>query len=115
MKGSGCIRWKKSMTSLREALRQLLLRKVDSQENVHDAEFSYAVHWAKLTRGWDADRRKRVHALVKDVIRQPDFVANEFERRYSIMEIGASKYSGASLVALEKVLSSFDNEDKQEE
>jgi hypothetical protein len=102
------------MTSLREALRQLLQRKVESTVDNHDAEFSYAVHWAKLTREWNADRRIRVHARVIEVIRRPDFIPNEFERRYSIIEIDANKYSGASLVALEKVLASFANKNQEE-
>ncbi len=103
------------MTSLREALRQLLQRKVESTVDIHDVEFSYAVHWTKLTREWNADRRGRMHARVKDIISRPEFIANEFERRYSIMEIDETKYSGASLVALEKVLASFAKEMYQEE
>ncbi len=103
------------MTSLREALRKILQRKVESKVDIHDAEFSYAVHWTKLSREWNAGRRQRVHACVKDIVSRPDFIANEFERRYSIMEIDETKYSGASLVALEKVLASFAKEIYQEE
>jgi hypothetical protein len=103
------------MTSLHEALRQLLQRKVESKVDIHDAEFSYAVHWAKLTREWNADRRDHVHKRVKKIISGPDFIANEFERRYSITETDETRYSGASLVALEKVLASFAKEMDQEE
>jgi len=103
------------MTSLREVLRKLLRREVESGGDIHNAEFSYAVHWAKLTREWNANRRGRVHTLVKDVISRPDFSPNEFERRYSIVEIDETKYSGASLVALEKVLASLADEKNQEE
>lgn len=95
------------MTSIYEAIRRLLQRNLESEADIHDSEFSYAVHWTKLTREWDVNRRQRVHDLVREVIDSPDFIANEFERRYSIDEIDLKKHSGASLVALEKVLASL--------
>ncbi|MEJ2550262.1 MAG: hypothetical protein P8Z42_01825 [Anaerolineales bacterium] len=102
------------MTSIREALKRLLQRNMAAKEDVHDSEFSYAVYWTQLIRGWDADRRRRVHAVVKATINDPDFVPNEFERRYFTPEIDASRHSGASLVALEKVLASFSGEEMEE-
>jgi hypothetical protein len=95
------------MTSIREAMRRLLHREVQSRADFHDSEFSYAVHWAALAREWDADRRQRVHTVVRELIARQDFVATEFERRYAVDEIGPEKVSGVSLVALDKVLASF--------
>ena len=103
------------MTSIREALRQLLQRKAKARADAHDSEFSFAVHWTMLAREWDATRRQRIQSVVRVVTTQPEFIANEFERRYSIDEIGAGKHSGASLVALERVLASFTTEKDQEE
>ena len=103
------------MTSIREVLRQLLQRKVESTADAHDSDFSYAVHWTMLAREWGADRRRRIHAVVRDLITRSNFIANEFERMYSVDEIGAEKHSGASLLALERVLSSLTSEKDQEE
>lgn len=103
------------MTSIREALRQLLQRNLKSKVDIHDSDFSYAVHWIKQTREWGVARRHRVYDLVRDIIKSPDFIANEFERKYHIAEIDSKKYSGASLVALEKVLASLANEKSQKE
>jgi hypothetical protein len=102
------------MTSIREALKRLLQRNAAAREDVHNSEFSYAVYWTQLTREWDADRRRRVHAVVKAAISKPDFIANEFERRYFTPEIDTNRHSGSSLVALEKVLASLAGDEMEE-
>lgn len=95
------------MTSVREILKRLLQRSAAAKADVHNSDFSYAVYWTKVTREWGVDRRRRIHAEVKATINRPGFVANEFERRYFTPEIDAKKHSGASLVALERVLASL--------
>ncbi len=100
---------------MREVLRRLLQRNAADEADVHNAEFSYAVYWTKVAREWDADRRRRIHAVVKALVDRAEFVANEFERRYFTPEIDAEKHSGASLVALERVLASLVGGEIEEE
>ena len=92
------------MTSIRESLRRLIQRDRERPAS----EFSYAIYWTKVARGWEA--AKRSHALegTERALAGPDFVANEFRRRYHVPEIDETAHSGASLLALRKVLRAFE-------
>jgi hypothetical protein len=92
------------MTSIREALRRLMQRERERPAS----EFSYAIYWTKVVRGWDAARR--LHALegAERTLTGPGFVSNEFSRRFSVPEIDGSAHSGDSLLALRKVLKAFE-------
>lgn len=92
------------MTSMRESLRRLIKRERERPAS----EFSYAIYWTKVARGWDAAKRLQALEGVERTLAGPDFVSNEFERRYRVPEIDGSAHSGASLLALRKVLKAFE-------
>ena len=92
------------MTSIREALRRLMQRKRERPAS----EFSYAIYWTKVVRGWDAARRLQALEGAERTLTGLGFVSNEFSRRYSVPEIDGSAHSGASLLALRKVLKAFE-------
>lgn len=70
-------------------------------------DFSYSVYWMKQARQWDAARRAQVLEAVQDLMRQPSFLLNAYERRYTVPGLDPQAHSGASLAALEKVLHAF--------
>jgi hypothetical protein len=72
------------------------------------------VFWTREVRAWDPERRDRVQAAVTFVLVSPDFVANEGARRYRVPELDATGHSGASLVALDEVLTAFARQAVQE-
>ena len=92
------------MTSIREALRRLMQREAERPAS----EFSYAIYWTKVVRGWDAARRLQALEGAERTVTGLGFVSNEFSRRYSVPEIDGSAHSGASLLALRKVLKAFE-------
>ena len=92
------------MTSIRESLRRLIQRDRERPAS----EFSYAIYWTKVARGWDAARRILVMESAERILAGPDFVSNEFQRRYHVPEIDETAHSGASLLALRKVLRAFE-------
>ncbi|MGD2251679.1 MAG: hypothetical protein PVF70_02060 [Anaerolineales bacterium] len=94
------------MTSLREAIRRLILGK--RRSSTAPAEISILADWTSRARGWDAKRRREVRAAIMRKIKQPDFVDEAFERRFHVPELDASAHSGASLLALLKVLDALD-------
>jgi hypothetical protein len=94
------------MTSVREAVRRL--RRRVSRQEAADSAFAYTVYWTKQVRTWDPARRGEVYGSVQQVVSEPDFVPNEFERRYRIQEIDDLAHAGASLVALLAVLEAFE-------
>ena len=80
--------------------------------NAPRIEFSYTIYWMKLARQWDAARRAAVRDAVRQVLAQPGFEANAYERRYSVpgLDADGQAHSGASLVALKKVLAALESE-----
>jgi hypothetical protein len=94
------------------ALRSLLRRvfKAPPPPNAPRVEFSYAIYWTKQVRQWDAAQRARVHEALRRVLAQPGFEANAYERRYTVPGLDEMAHSGASLIALNKVLAAFHSE-----
>jgi hypothetical protein len=94
------------MTSLREAIRRLILGK--RRSDTAPVEISYLADWTSLARDWVPERRKEVRVAIMRTIEQPGFAGEALERRYRVPELDASAHSGASLLALLKVLNAFD-------
>ena len=90
------------MTSLREAVRRWL--GPGKGEAANAAEYSYAVHWTKIARTWDAARRERVRAALLALIGRGELVATAHARRLTVLEVDDSPHAGASLTALLGVL-----------
>jgi len=78
-------------------------------------EFSYAIYWTKQVRGWEAARRAAIAEALPPVLAQPGFEANAYARRYSVPGLDAQAHSGASLLALKKVLEAFVEERRKTE
>lgn len=71
-------------------------------------DFAYTVYWTKTAREWDADRRKLIAGRVAALIGSPDFLNNAFERKFQMEGLDNNGHSGASLIALQKVLAAMD-------
>lgn len=70
-------------------------------------EFSYTVFWTRQVLGWDAARRAAIRAELRRVLAQPDFVNNAFSRQYTVAGLDEQAHAGASLLALDKVLTAL--------
>jgi hypothetical protein len=70
-------------------------------------EFSYTIFWTKMARNWDEEKRQTMLTRVEALIAAPDFINNAFERKYTIEGLDEVAHSGASLLALKKVLEAF--------
>ena len=70
-------------------------------------DFAYTVFWTKMAWGWDTDKRKVIAERVAALIASPDFLNNAFERKFKVEGLDASAHSGASLMALQKVLAAM--------
>lgn len=70
-------------------------------------DFSYTVYWTKQARQWPPERRAKILAAVQAIVRQPDFLLNAYARRYAVPGLDEQTHAGASLAALEKVLTAF--------
>jgi hypothetical protein len=66
-------------------------------------DYSYAVFWTKHARLWEAARREAVMQQLAELIASTDFDANFYQRTYTLVEVEGA-HSGASLLALQKVL-----------
>jgi len=77
--------------------------------NTPRVDFSYTVYWTKHARQWDAQRRAAVNATLQPILQQAQFEANAYERRYTVPGLDDQAHSGASLVALHKVLAALDS------
>ena len=66
-------------------------------------DYSYAVFWMKHARLWDAVKREVVRQQLAKLIASTDFDANFYQRTYTLAEVEGA-HSGASLLALQKVL-----------
>ena len=72
-------------------------------------DYSYTVFWTKQARLWDKSQREGVAQQLAVLIESPDFDANFFERHYTLKQVEGS-HSGASLLALQKVLRALHDE-----
>jgi rhamnogalacturonyl hydrolase YesR len=72
-------------------------------------DYSYAVFWTKNARLWDAAKREAVAQRLAELIASADFDANFYQRTYTLAEVDEA-HSGASLLALHKVLQALRNE-----
>lgn len=72
-------------------------------------DYSYTVFWLKHARLWDAAIRSDVAARLSELLKAPDFQANPYDRNYTLDGVEGA-HSGASLIALQKVLAALDNE-----
>ena len=66
-------------------------------------DYSYTVFWTKGARLWDAAKREAVMQQLAELIASTDFSANFYQRAYVLAEVEGA-HSGASLLALQKVL-----------
>ncbi len=91
------------MTEPKEPARTSAERMTDRR-----IDFAYTVYWTKTTRGWDAERRKTILGRVAALTASPEFLNNAFERKFQIEGLDDLGHSGASLLALKKVLEAMD-------
>ncbi len=66
-------------------------------------DYSYTVFWTKNARLWDAAKRAVVARHLAKLIASADFDANFYQRTYTLTDVDGA-HSGASLLALQKVL-----------
>ena len=78
--------------------------------NAPRIEFSYTIYWTRQVRGWDAARRAAIMEALGPVLAQPGFEPNAYARRYPVLGLDDLAHSGASLLALKKVLAAFEAE-----
>jgi hypothetical protein len=103
------------MKALQDFLRRLRIGALTKtapglpRANAPRVDFSYTIYWTKQVRAWDAARRAAVHEALLTVLGQPGFEANAYARRYTVPGLDEQAHSGASLIALKKVLAAFDN------
>ena len=72
-------------------------------------DYSYTVFWLKHARLWDATTRSDVAARLSDMLKSPEFKANPYDRKYTLDGVEGA-HSGASLIALQKVLAALSDE-----
>lgn len=65
--------------------------------------YSYTVFWTKTARLWDATQREAIARQLAEAIASADFDANFYQRTYTLADVDGA-HSGASLLALQKVL-----------
>lgn len=75
-------------------------QRVASRDRV---DYSYTVFWTKHARLWDATKREAVLQQLAEVIASANFDANFYQRTYTLAAVDGA-HSGASLLALQKVL-----------
>lgn len=72
-------------------------------------DYSYTVFWLKHARLWDPATRSAVAARLSELLKTPDFQSNPYERQYAVDGVEGA-HSGASLMALQKVLTALSDE-----
>ena len=108
------------MKSIRNFFRHLFAARFGSRRsekattpsvpNAPRVDFSYTVYWTKHVREWDVARRAAVREALRLVLSQPGFEPNAYARRYAVSGLDDLAHSGASLMALKKVLAAFMDE-----
>ena len=71
-------------------------------------DFAYSIFWTKIARAWDDPRRRLMAERVSAMVNSPGFEANAFERNYRVEGLDDLAHSGASLLALQKVLEALE-------
>jgi hypothetical protein len=66
-------------------------------------DYSCTVFWTKNALLWDAAKRETVAQHLAELIASADFDANYYQRTFTLAEVDGA-HSGASLLALQKVL-----------
>lgn len=103
----------KALQNLFKRLRLGALVKTAPNAPVSNAprvDFSYTIYWTKQARQWDAVRRAAIHSALLYTMAQPGFEPNAYARRYTVPDLDEQAHSGASLIALKKVLAAFNTE-----
>ncbi len=72
--------------------------------------YSYSVFWLKTARAWPAQKRQAITAALQRVLGARDFVPTATAKRFTVDGLD-EPYSGASLLALSKVLAALEAED----
>ena len=72
-------------------------------------DYSYTVYWTKTARLWHIDQRAAIAEKLAALLNSSDFQANPFDRKYILQGIEGT-HSGASLIALQKVLQALQDE-----
>lgn len=93
------------MKSIREVIQKLLFRQGKEEDG---AGFSYSVYWTNLTSEWPVEHRHVVRLAVERIVERSDFKPNEFRRLYHLPEVDEVAHAGSSLLALLRVLKSYD-------
>lgn len=75
-------------------------------------DFAYTVFWTKMVRQWTPERRAEMLTRLETLLKSPEFVNNAFSRKFEVAgledaSLGETAHSGASLLALRKVLEAF--------
>lgn len=90
------------MTSVRQAVRRRFLG-ARADPSV-DTCLSYRFYWVGQVRTWGPERRGAVAEAVQALVESPSFIANEFQRRYTVPGLDDQAHSGLSLQQLHQVL-----------
>ena len=104
------------MSSIRAMINRLLGKEPEVAEPAGQPspEFSYRVYWMKTARAWPPERLNEVREQVEQVMQDPQFEPNPFERRYRVEAADDQKHAGASLQALIEVIDALkDHESTQ--
>jgi hypothetical protein len=97
------------MISFQQVLRRILRRPHGPTSKEVSSDFAYKIYWTRRVQDWSAERRRSSQSAVQEMISRPDFVPNEFTRRYELPELDELAHSGSSLMALLSVLNYFDH------
>lgn len=87
-----------------------ILRKVwnqirhDSHSDDVSPTFSYKIYWMKICLDWEPELRERVLAELENLMAEPSFDRNPYQRRYTLQALSGSRYAGESLACLQEVL-----------
>jgi hypothetical protein len=100
------------MTSIREAVRQMLQRE---RSSLPDHAFSYRMHWAGVVQTWEPSRRRRVLTALRTRTASADFVPTEWERRFVVRELDDRAHAGSSLLSLIEVLQAYSDDQSEAE
>lgn len=67
-------------------------------------DFALTIFWTKITQTWDEAKCQLLLTRVSNFIASSEFDRNFFERKFQIEGLDDLAHSGASLLALQKVL-----------
>jgi hypothetical protein len=72
--------------------------------------YSYTVFWTKTARLWAEQKRAEVEQRLSVLLKSPEFKANPFDRNFTLDGLDGA-HSGASLMALQKVLAALNSDE----